>query len=111
MYWKESLSVINLRTPRHITLAYRLNFGAGDPLFEYRSLMDFTLAASIIRSDLRSALFSLPTELPDLFALFLVLTSSSVLGSVALTTALDDITEKMLIRERICLVLSTDTNK
>lgn len=67
--------------------------------------MDLTLAASLIRSEVRSALFSLPTELADLFALFLVLTSSSVLGSLALTTAWNDITEKIFIRERICLVL------
>ena len=59
----------------------------------------------LVQSDVRSALFRLPTQLPDLFALFLVLTSSSVLGYLALTTAWNDITEKMFIRERTCLVL------
>ena len=66
--------------------------------------MDLTLAASLILSDVSKALFSLPTELADLFALFLVFTSASVLGSLALTTAWNDITEKIFSLERICFV-------
>ena len=86
-------------------ITYRFNLGVPGPLPEYRSLIDLTLAASLILSEVSSALFSLPTELADLFALFLVFTSSSVLGSLALTTAWNDITEKMFILVRICLVL------
>ena len=87
------------------SITHRFNLGVPAPFPAYRSLIDLTLAASLILSDVSSALFSFPTELADLFALFLVLTSSSVLGSLALTTAWNDITEKMFILERVCLVL------
>ena len=79
----------------------------GLPFGEYRSRMDLTLAASLIRNDVKIALFNLlyPTELGDLFGLILVLTSSSVLGSLALTTAWKDMTEKTPIRDSVCLVV------
>lgn len=96
-----------LRFWKYNHCSHRLTLGVPPDPFppEYRSLIDLTVAASLILNEVSSALFSLPTELADRLALFLVFTSSSVLGSLALTTAWKDITEKMFNLERVCLVL------